>query len=288
MNRVKEILKRIETITPWPVTTSRLVKLVGREDHSINDLVRLISLDAGLTMRVLRVANSARYARRERCSSVGQAIAILGEQIVVGIAIGAGAGEVFLSSMDGYGGSTGDLWKHSLRTAFAAREFSRYARQCISAEDAFTAGLLHDIGKSVIANYIGVELGGIVSRIDTVEGDTFLSEEHNLLGLDHTEVGAEIARSWNLPDQMLESIAFHHKPSAAAEQFRTIVFAVHLADIAAMSLGDGTGADTLTYGLDGEYPRYYQLSRVDFEKILTAAESRFMDAVEFISFNGGS
>ncbi len=278
------IARRVEEIQPLSAVAIRLVQLMGNEKRDVRELIHIISLDAALTLRVVRVANSAAFARRERVTSMPQAVSLLGEQLVVGIAVGSSSPAVFQDELSGYEAEAGALWAHSLRTALAAREIARKCKSPISFDEAFTAGILHDIGKAVIDDFLAERSNEIELDLKTLSKVDFSVLEREKLGTDHCEVGDSLARKWNIPANLCSAIRFHHYPACAPEQDRPMVFAVHLGDILAMSLGDGTGVDTLAYGLDEGYTVYYDLSHSHIESILALVRSEFADAKSLISY----
>ena len=157
----------------------------------------------------------------------------------------------------------------------------------ISPELAFTAGLLHDIGKSLISDYLQGSVTDAIEMITTEEGLDYLDAEEKLVGFDHTRAGYELAKAWQLPDELAEVIRYHHEPAKAKEEYRALVYAVHLGDNIAMMGGFGTGSDSMRYKLDQQYTDYIKIGPktlatimlnvdIEFEKL----ESSFMNRGE--------
>lgn len=288
MITASEIAANIAHLPSWPIITSRLMEVIGREEHSATEVVRLVSMDATIATKVIRVANSAAYARRGGAAGLSQAVVILGEQIVAGIAIGASAEVLFNSELTGYEMESGALWKHSLRTAFAASELVKRAKAKVSEDQAFTCGLLHDIGKIVISNFLEKNRNQLRAEMSKFITEDFRISEKKYLGVDHCDVGAVLADTWNLPVAIKHCITHHHSPSEAEEHFRHLVYAVHLADVCAMSLGEGQGIDSLSYPLDPRYSDFVEVDRTTVEKILMTVEAKFTDAMSFLNPAGGS
>ncbi|MBD3166853.1 HDOD domain-containing protein, partial [bacterium] len=254
----------------------RLIDVTADERHSLTDVVKVVQTDASLTAHVLRIANSAAFARRQEINSLDQAVMRLGERLVMGIAVGACSAQLYDASLAGYEAGSGALWDHSLRCAISAREVSKYANEKISSDLAFTAGLMIDIGKGVISEFLRGRTKKMTKLYDEGVVDTYLEAERKIIDTDHVEVGAEVARQWKLPDRLASAIEFHHHPDRAPEEHRTLTFAVHLGDwIASMSGGAGIGSDSLSYELNDAYHEYYTLTTQDFDMIILNVQEEF-------------
>lgn len=279
------LLERIDRIPAWSGVASSLLAMVGDERRSAADFVKLIKLDAGLTATVLKVANSAAFARRGGVSSLSQAVIGLGGQVVIGIVIGSSAWEVLGADLTGYEAEPGALWSHSLRTAIASREFGLCCKAPLHLDEAFTAGLIHDLGKAILESFIRGSVREMLSHLDANPEEDFGAEERRIAGVDHTEVGMEVGIRWNLPSRLLEAIRFHHLPSLAMRADQPLVYSVHLGDIAAMTLGDGAGADSLAYHFDPGYREFFDVSRAKFEEVLIRVEREYTKARQLIQIS---
>lgn len=275
MSIVNEILSKAKLVPQLSANALALMKLVQDQDHSLQDVVRLVEVDAALTANVLKVVNAPAFGLGQPVSSLARAVAFLGDKMVVGIAIGSCAPEVYSKDLAGYDSPAGELWLHSLRTAIAARELTRLARTEISPETAFTAGILHDIGKSLISSYLQDRTGEVLDQVNTVTGADFLAAERKLLGVDHCQVGAAMAEHWNLPPELLAPIKRHHAPRSADLLLQPLTYTVHLADLLAMLGGSSTGADALAYAMDPGVEDHFDLSGSVLERVLLAVSDEF-------------
>ena len=272
---LEAITKQVASVPVLPQVVSRLLAIIGGHDHSLHDMVKIVETDASLAARVLRVANSAAFFRGQTVDTLSKAILNLGEKLVAGIAIGSCTTKLFNHPLDGYESEAGDLWDHSLRTAIAARETASFASKKISTDLAFTAGLLHDIGKAIISEFLNGYTEEITNQCDIGQVEDFVAAEKGLVGTDHAEVGFALARHWNLPDPICTSIKNHHYPKRADEENQELVYVVHIGDILAMLGGTGTGADTLAYKMDEGYERYFKLEKDDVLQLLLFVEEEF-------------
>jgi putative nucleotidyltransferase with HDIG domain len=273
MSIAEKIAKRIEEKPIPSMVAFQLLKVIEDEDHSLKDVVQLVENDASLTSEVLKMANSAAYYRGEPVTTVNRAVLLMGEMMVVGVAICASTSIVFHSPLEGYESAAGEMWDYSLRSAIASRELARFAKKPVQPGLAFTAGLLHDIGKSVISDFL---VGSTQDLIDgTGNGHDYLEGERKLTGTDHAEVGYALGKHWGLPESLCVAIRDHHAPLKSDDEFRTLVYVVHLGEIFSMIGGNGTGADTLAYKVDPDYENYVSFSKKDFEGLLLKIEEDF-------------
>ncbi len=268
MIKPDELMNNIKSIPFLSQSAMKLVELMGTEDHNLVDVVNIVECDPILTAKVLNVINSAAFAMVEPVDSIMRAISYLGDKAVVGIAMGLCAGTVLFKELDGYAGKRGELWMHSLKTAIAAREIAHHSKEPVDPGQSYTAGLLHDIGKSVMSGYLEGSLDKVMEDIDSVEGRSFIEAEKVLLGTDHSEAGVLLAAHWNIPLKLRSVIRYHHEPDKAPDENKSLVYVVHLADVISMMGGSGTGSDSLRYTLDNNYTKYIDISPEVFERIV--------------------
>lgn len=270
-----KILQAVKQAPMLSVSASRLMQVTAQPDYDIGDVIGVVRTDANLTARVLKVVNSAAFGLMTKISSLERAVTLLGERVVVGIAIGDSAGQLFNKTLKGYESAKGDLWRHDLRTAIASRLVAQKGQAGIPVDLAFTAGLLHDLGKAFLSDFLENTAGGILEQIDNQQADSYLEAETAVLGMNHTEAGEALAELWNLPAPLQAVIRHHHAPDQAPEEFKPLVYCVHLGDIVAMMGGCGTGADTLQYTLDPGYIRFIDLPPTALAEVMLEVEDEF-------------
>lgn len=271
-----EELQAIVTSAPMlSASANRLLQLTSNPEHELFDIINLVKTDANLTARVLKVVNSAAFGLLNNITSIDRAISYLGERIIVSIAVGDCAGKLFDKELVGYEAASGDLWRHDLRTAIAAREVVVQCDVDCSPDLAFTAGLLHDIGKSLISDYLKDSAPEALDLISSQDSHDYLDAEKKMIGFDHTHAGFELAKAWQLPEELAEVILFHHQPDQASEEHRLLVYTVHLGDSIAMMGGFGTGADTMQYRLDPNYRDYISIAPDTLANIMLTVDTEF-------------
>ena len=270
-----ELMRVIDSIPLLSQSAALLLQLSANTKHEMKEIIDVVRFDSSLTVHVLRVVNSAAFGLRQSIDSIDRAVTYLGERMVVGIALNDSAGVVFDKKLDGYEGQRGDLWRHDLRAAIASREVAHHAKSEINPDLAFTGGLLHDIGKSVISDFLRGSAHEVLDRIEAQQAADYLAAERAMIGIDHTEAGLELAKRWNLPEALQMVIRHHHHPQQAPEEYQTLIYSVHLGDTIAMMGGGGTGADTLHYQLDGNYTQFLDLTSANLALILLDVEEEF-------------
>jgi putative nucleotidyltransferase with HDIG domain len=271
----EDIYQAVKTFPALSAHAIQLIHLMSQTEYDIEEVVHIVRLDSGLTSHVLRVVNSPVYNLMKPVQSIERAIVILGEQIVVGIALRYIASHLFDKSLSGYESQKGELWRHDLRVALASQEISRFSNYEIASDLAFTSGLLHDIGKVVLSDFLNESSEYIVTKIQNGLFEDYVSAENALLGTNHSEIGYQMAKEWGLPGSLQMAIRYHHHPAKAPSPYNILVYIVHLGDILAMMEGWGTGSDTLQYTVDRRYTDFIPLTFDDLSDIMLRVEKEF-------------
>ncbi|MBF0482234.1 MAG: HDOD domain-containing protein [Desulfovibrionaceae bacterium] len=275
MISIDEVVGRTKLLPLLSQSSMRLMEIIKDDRHTLADIIRIVSLDAPLTARLLMVVNAPAFSQSGQVNSLSRAVAVLGEKVVTGIALAMCAPFIYENDLSGYAGERGLLWKHCMRAAIASREVSRYGAREINPDVAFTSGILHDIGKAVISEYLSDMTGLLLEEVQTQKAADFLDAERQALGFDHTVLGEAVARHWQLPAPYPQVVRFHHEPMLAPEAFRHEVFCAHLGDLIAMMGGTGTGADTLLYRLDEHFEEYFDFPPLWLEATLLTVSDEY-------------
>lgn len=264
MNRANEIVKKIGTLPPLPDTAMKLIRVVNDPRSTVDDIVETIRYDQAITAEVLRLCNSAYFGLSRRITSLNDAMLCLGTVKVLQLVMSVHTTNLLAREQSGYGMDPGVLWKHSVAVALAAAQFAGLLRRA-NGSLAFTAGLLHDIGKVILNDYVAQEFADIVRKVKE-EGVSFMEAEQQVLGFSHQDIGGQIAERWKLPENMVLSIRHHHLPSEL-DSPNDLVDVVHLADCACLMFGLGIGVDGLCYRADAAVLSRHELHETDLEKI---------------------
>jgi putative nucleotidyltransferase with HDIG domain len=192
-------------IPPFPQVAIRVLQLTNNEDVSMSQISALISSEPAFSSEVLTIANSALYGARFPVTTVLQAIAVLGSKNLRGLCLTVGVRAYLGDSLNHQ--SLRAMWRHSLACALIAEQLARAGS--ISSSEAYTAGILHDIGRLALAVITAKEY---ISLLETHRGSggSILQAEHDLFGFNHCEVGRHLIRDWKLPANFESIVADHH------------------------------------------------------------------------------
>lgn len=215
----------ITKLPPSPGTIMRITTLLRDYNASMREITQAISYEPVLVVRILRLANSPVYALERNVTSIQTAIGAVGAKAVHDIVMIGLASTTFSKEIKN-SPTAKKIWEHSLAVAITARELSKILGMR-GTEEAFTCGLLHDIGKLIL---LSNDVEGYTSLLGFTEESEMLKGEVELYGYNHTEVGSLIARRWNLPEEVYYSILHHHNPSQS-EQGSVVTHLVDIADI---------------------------------------------------------
>ncbi len=264
MNSVEDIVSQVGALPPLPDTALKLMKVMNDPRSSMDDIVEAVKYDQAVTGEVLKLCNSAFFGLSRKVTSLNDAMLTLGTVKVLQLVMSVHTNSVLSREQRGYGLPPGVLWKHSVAVALASSLFAQRIKLA-NVNLVFTAGLLHDIGKVILNEYVADEFAEIVRRV-TDEGASFVEAEHQVLGFSHEEVGSMIAEKWRLPDVIVRCIRFHHTPGQP-DPPDTLVDTVYLANCVCLLLGIGLGEDGLCYRADQAVMERHQLREHDLEEV---------------------
>ncbi|MEK6813680.1 MAG: HDOD domain-containing protein [Nitrospirota bacterium] len=258
---LETLLARVDRIRPLPGVARRVVELVEDDAASVDKIQAEILKDQVITARLLKLCNSAYYGFPRKIGAVSEAVVLLGFTAVRSLVLSLGLKEIIQAPLEGYSMAAGELWRHSLACALIARRIAQISGYA-DVERAYTAGLLHDIGKVALDQFVRAEYSEIVRRTES-GGKTFSQAEQEILGFDHCQVGKMLLDHWRLPAVLVEAVFLHHRPSEAALDPRLAAI-THAADGLTLMAGFGLGADGLAYKVD---PQAMARLGLDSEKI---------------------
>ncbi|OAG27607.1 HDOD domain-containing protein [Thermodesulfatator autotrophicus] len=265
--QIKKRLKNLQSLPTLPPIVGQLTKLIADERSTAQQVAALIEKDQVLTGKVLKMVNSAFYGFPRRISTVSNAIVLLGFNVVRTLVITASIFET-MQAQDL------KLWEHSLGTAAAAGLLATKL-ELKNPEEVTTAGLLHDIGKVVLRT----EFPEILKQIEkTVQekGIYFREAEQEILDFDHGEIGRLLANQWNLPERLVEPIAYHHAVEKA-RKFKKETAIVHFADIMVRAVGYGSGGDPWVPPLNDKAWKILRLTEEDIFELIPAFDEKLIE-----------
>ena len=241
---INAIIQKIDTLTPIPATTNKIMEIAGDPDGALTDLADVLQYDAELTANLLKLCNSTYYGLTVKIDSARQAISMLGLDQVLEMVMIANTGKNLLTSQKSYDLRRGELWKSSVATALVSKSIAENKKNTNKFR-VYTASLIKDIGKVVIDMYVGDYLKKIQYLV-AKKGYGFDQAEQAVLGIDHAQLGGIVAEKWNFSPKMTFMINNHHLNDASArEDVETCI--VYLADTISRMVGIGVGSDGLAY-----------------------------------------
>lgn len=237
---LEQLDREIERQLPaLPAAVMEVLDLIDRGDVNLAALEQRISRDQTLAARILRLANSPFYGCSQQVASIRQACVVLGIHTIRNVVTAVGVLGRFPPVADAHFNRFA-LWQHAIGTGVAARALARHCGR--DQEAAFTAGLLHDIGKLVLDVCFPEPFAEALRRCEE-EGGLLREAEAAVFGFDHAVVGGRVARRWRLPATIADAIELHHAPDRAHAS--PLADLVHVADIVCRGLEIGSGGDDL-------------------------------------------
>jgi putative nucleotidyltransferase with HDIG domain len=241
MEEVYKLLREVKVLPPSPQVLPKVLDALRHEQTTLEEVGELIALDPVLTAKLLHYCNSVYFSGREPVSSVPDAIGRVGFQTIFSL-VSAVTGSKSFNPPETSGIDGNQLWKHSLTSAFACKFIAEDID--VDANLLFTAGLLHDIGRVVLAQAKGADYGQLFSQA-TASGSDATAAERAAYGFTHADVGACLMESWKLPAVLIQAVRFHHVPvnSGAAKKLAAGICVgnaqAHRFEHPADGLGDG-------------------------------------------------
>jgi HD-like signal output (HDOD) protein len=226
--RLKDMIHRMDDLPTLPNIISKVMKMIDNPYSNADHLTELISMDQSLTIKTLKLANSAYYGFPREIVTVTEAVVVLGFLTVRNLILTSTLYNIFVNDGNDSEFDRKKYWRHSVATAICSRLIvSTVSPGQKEEEEAFTLGILHDIGKVFLdTNYHDEFINVIKENRRTKE--KFFETERRLIGVEHGEIGALLIDKWNLPENFIDPIRFHHYPVQAPDKFMTYV--LHIAD----------------------------------------------------------
>jgi len=256
-----EFVKLIDNLPQFPENITAINRLLNDPDSKMSDIALQISNDVSLTAELLKMVNSAAFALASPCRSISDAVKLVGIRGIKNLLFSIGTMQTFKE----VGGDKADLWTHAYQVAFysynLARNFFTGKRTII--EDSYICGLLHDMGK-IIFETSHPDLLDKVKKICESKGISSDLIERLIAGVNHGEIGSEVAKKWNFPEVIINVIKYHHDPEDAPDQVKDLASIVYLADIMTYYQTN----EVAFYQIDSEILKIFKITNEDqFKKV---------------------
>ena len=224
----EEFSNAIQDLPQFPQNIEKLNKLLDSDDSKISEIANQISNDVALTGELLKTVNSAAFALQTPCSSISDAVKMIGTRGIKNMLYSIGSLNIFAAQTK----KNEDLWKHSYQVAFYSYNLAKNLckNNSLVIEDSFVCGLLHDMGKVIFETNCPEYIDNVkkICKDKITSLDLF---EKIISGVNHGEIGAKIAEKWNFPESIINVIRFHHSPGNAPEAAKTLTTIIYIADL---------------------------------------------------------
>jgi putative nucleotidyltransferase with HDIG domain len=237
MQELDEYINRIKHLPPAPRVLPELLPLLNRPNIDASRVVKLISIDPGLSAAVLQTCNSAYFGGGNPTADISEAVNRMGFQQIFLIVCAVTGSKTLAPPQKGYGIDRGELWQHSVTAAVAAQRIAIHVGD--DENLVFTATLLHDLGKIILSEALENNYTRVIEETEKNQR-SLVETEKKLLGVEHAEVGGRLLARWRFPSNVVSAVWFHHNPKAAAPSER-LASHVYLGDMIAHFMGQGFG-----------------------------------------------
>ncbi len=236
---VQEKLKNIERLPSFPEVVHKVLSLIRNPDVDFKDIAREIIKDPGLTSDIIRLSNSSYYHPVKEVRSIDEAIKILGLNTLKEIILVAAARGILKNPLEGYKLEGKDMWDHSILVAHISSNIALDIKSSkIPSDVAFTAGLMHDCGKIVLASTFKKAIFQIQQEYNKNPELSFTFLEKKYIGYTHPEIGAFLLKKWNFPAELVDAVLYIYQPENSKKN-KELTSIIHIANWIAVSSGVG-------------------------------------------------
>ncbi len=262
---VKEILKVVKSLPKFPVNVNKALQELNSGEPDINKIVNIIETDPSLSADLLRFVNSSKYILNRKISAIKEAVNLVGVNGIKYLLYSFGA----VKTLNNRFGKITEIWNHSYKTARITDNLAKIANLKSNKDSYYTAGLLHAIGKIILMSFDENKTKRL-EYICSKKGIDLSVIEEVMVGINYAKIGGKIAEHWGLPAQLVEPI-LHHADPITANQYKDIVFLVHLANYFA-KINDPNFITS--YAIEPEVKDYLNINKEDdFVKMYREAVS---------------
>ncbi len=273
-----DINETIEKIKPIPQTALKILRMLQDNRYGITDITQALSQDQVLSGQTLKICNSAMFAGTLKIDTLKDAVLLLGEDLLLKSVITAAVNTYYnQTGTSGYSLCRGGLFFHAVGVAITAEALAKKTGKT-AGKHAYTAGLLHDIGKVILDQYIS-DYSPLLFRNLSLETESFLSSEKKLLGITHCEVGGFLAKKWQFSDGLSQVIRHHHHPEKAKSN-KDLVYIIYLADLLMEKFHTGNDLEKMQSQSMGHVLDHLGLTLADIPEIIDSIPINAMNTNE--------
>lgn len=271
--KIEHILAKADDLPVMPNIGMEILNLIDSENSVPADFEQIVENDQVMTLKILKLANSAYYGYPREIINLKEAIVILGLDTLKSLVLSLLTRQMLGNSLDSYGLQRGELWEHSMAVAMIARSIGRKVH-AQKVERYFVAGLLHDVGK-LLLNVFLREYAEVLKQQISEGGMNFNVAEERVLGVSHADIGAELVSRWNLPEFLVNVVRYHHDHQAAPVIYARDVYIVEMANKLASQVAPGASYDVDQTVSPEEYGKL-GMTAADIEVLLEAVRDSLL------------
>ena len=240
-DRFRKDLDKIDNLPTLPTVFAEVDRLCKNPDVGADELSKVIETDPSITLKLLSLANSAFFGFSRKINTVHEAISLLGNKTVQNAILNISVYEATKDLENSGGLDKKAFWGHSAGVGSVARFICKELK--IERDEAFTAGIVHDMGKIILDSLYSEFYRDVLARVES-KGVSIYDAEEEIIGITHTKIGEELAEAWNLSPELVSAITNHHRPKRA-EHDKQIAHLIHVSDCMTRKLGVGSGGDSV-------------------------------------------
>jgi HD-like signal output (HDOD) protein len=226
--QLQQALAKVTEIGSLPEVTAQIVHVIEDPNATGREVQEAVQNDPALATKILKLVNSAFYGLPAQVASLERAIVMLGLSAVRNLALAASLSRLFKDDQISDQFSTTDLWQHSVAVGVCAKLLARTGGT-LPGDEAFVAGLVHDMGLIVAQQLFRAQVKEIAERC-RAEPQNFCALEETIIGADHQALGGALATKWKFPPGLCHAVAYHHNPSTLQPELQRVAALVYLAD----------------------------------------------------------
>jgi len=283
MSISEQLLKKIESLPTLPIVVTRIMQLVENPKTAAVEISKVVSLDPALTVKILKIVNSAYYGFPKQITTITHAIMILGFEDVKNLALSVSVFDIFKGKAvkDAVAFDRTALWTHMIAVGVCTKILAKRLR-LKNPEEAFICGLLHDMGKIILDQYFHEDFNKVITCVQE-ENLLFFNAEKKCIEVDHTEIGRIVAKKWGLPQCIVDCAAYHHIPTTPNEN-SLLVSLVHASDVFVRIQKIGNGGDPLVPQLQKLAWDNLRMQPTDLAKVYEELHEEVKKASAFMEF----
>jgi len=266
--QIDAIITNIDRLPPLPEVAGKVINMVNDPDVSFKQVALEISKNQAMTANILKLCNSAFFSKGKEITSIDRAIVTLGLKEVKDIVFLVAAKPLMVKPVIGYDLAQGDLWTQGLAVATMSRDIAISKKNKELADVVFTGGIIHNVGKVVIALFVQQAFRDILALVQS-QNIAFHQAEKEIMGYNHQEIGEKILEKWNFPQVLRSIVRYYQEPGNAPAEHSLAVSIVHIANAICLMGGIGIGSDGLFHEIRDEAIKKVALTQQELEGLFS-------------------